>query len=294
MAQIRNRVTNQISKDNKKILFEFFKKIGADVRVNTKAHGHQGFCRAGRIDISKELPPDKFKRVLVHEFAHFSHFKKDENFKNPEMIFDDDFEKYRKELRIITDKVFDFEPQNRMIVQKTSLTAKVKDLRSKIREEYPDFSTVEDFKEFKKYVKKSDAKYLLKYDRVLVKGFFGFSKKILSVDKLDEDFPFMPEAFKNAIIMKSFERKRTRLNSRISKINKYLDTPAELFARFVEAYFFDKENTFKSAPLSSCKFEELLKNNYYPHLKEFFEILNNINGMSNENERSSADKEYQC
>ena len=68
MAEIRDCLT--------KIEFvNYLKSLGIDVHLNTKARGHFGFCTSKRIDISKNLNDEKALQVLLHEFAHFIHFK---------------------------------------------------------------------------------------------------------------------------------------------------------------------------------------------------------------------------
>ena len=54
----------------KKIFIKYLKLIGIDVRTNTKARGHAGFCLGSSIDVDKNLNDKDAFLVLLHEFAH--------------------------------------------------------------------------------------------------------------------------------------------------------------------------------------------------------------------------------
>ena len=124
-------------------------------------------------------------------------------------------------------------------------------------------------REFEKYIKNSDAKYLLKYDRVkLVKGFWRKEYKIYSINTLQQDFSGMPQAFAAYIQLRSYQRKQARISARINKSKKYYSRPTELFARFVEGMFIDRERICEIAPNTAKIFDELLQNGYYKELKE--------------------------
>ena len=60
-----------------------------------------------------------------------------------------------------------------------------------------------------------------------------------------------------------------RISSRINRLNKYYKRPSELFARFVEGLYIDKNFTEALAPTASNRFFELLDEGHYFELKEF-------------------------
>ena len=147
-------------------------------------------------------------------------------------------------------------------------------MQSAIKREYPNFLRSKKFPEFERYIKNSDAKYLVKYDAVkLMKGFFFKKEHILTVKNLENDFPDMPKAFMLYIKLCSMQRKQAKLSRRINKLSKYYETPTELFARFVSGYFMTPETVETVAPIATHKFLKLLENGYYKELKDLFEIF---------------------
>lgn len=273
MAEIRNRI-------DKNIFVRFLKDLGIDVHLNTKARGNAGFCTGSRIDVSKNLSEEKSKDVLLHEFAHYVHYKLEPNMAKThgtlEKLFDTDekliVEEIENELFQITLIVFNGQTTRRIEALKENLGTKIKEEREKIKKYYPNFQCGKKFKEFDRYVRFSSAKYLLKYDRVIVRGGWFTMDTTISVKTIEDDFPKMPEAFVAYIRMKSYERHRNRINSRNARINRYLKQPTELFARFFQFYCSDIEGAKLLAPLSVKKFEKLLEAGYYPCLNDFFSI----------------------
>ena len=61
--------------DLKKFLVNFLREEGVDIRTNTKARGHLGIFREGRIDINKKVDEEEFAEIALHEYAHFIHKK---------------------------------------------------------------------------------------------------------------------------------------------------------------------------------------------------------------------------
>lgn len=265
MAEIGNNIT-------KTALVDYLKSLGIEVHLNTKARGHSGFCTGKRIDVSKNLPDEKVIEVLLHEFAHFIHFKLEPNIIKThgtiEKLFNtDNIKEIENELYQITLLAFDNTQVRKMLTIKEKLNIEIKKVREFIKNDYPNFQSSKKFKEFEKYIKNSKAKYLLKYDRVLIKGGW-FSKDIrLSIQSIDKDFPNMPKAFSSFIKMKSLERRRNRINNRISKINNYLKQPTELFARFFEILYTDETAVKNLAPIAYTRFYNLKEEGYYPFLK---------------------------
>lgn len=266
MVEIGNRISE-------KDFVKYLRSLGIEVHLNTKARGHSGFCTGKRIDVSKNLPEDKIMEVLLHEFAHYVHFKLEPEIVRThgslEKLFcTNDAKALEYELFQITLLAFDNTQIRRLEKIKDSVNQKLKLEREKIKEEYPNFQAAKKFKEFDKYVRHSNARYLLKYDRVLIKGGWFASDTLISVNSLKTDFPTMPDAFVSYIKSKSLERHRNRLNARISKYNRYLKQPTELFARFFQMYCTDYDAVKNLAPKTFSRFEQLLFENYYPFLKE--------------------------
>ena len=56
-------------------LIKYFRSLGIIVHTGTKARGHQGFFLKNRIDISKNIPENRVIPTLLHEFAHYIHYK---------------------------------------------------------------------------------------------------------------------------------------------------------------------------------------------------------------------------
>lgn len=266
MAEIRDGIS-------KTELVKYLESLGIEVHLDTKARGHSGFCTNRRIDISKNLSNERAIEVLLHEFAHYIHYKIEPEITKTagtlEKLFNiKDVKEIENELFQITLIVFDNTPIRKMTAMKDSLSIKIKEERSRIKEIYPNFQTTKKFKEFEKFIKHSNAKYLLKYDRVLIKGGWFKKDNILSVKTIETDFPQMPRAFVSYIKMKSYERRRNRLNARIAKINRYLKQPTELFARFFELFCTDKEAVKNLAPAAYTRFCELKVQGYYPYIND--------------------------
>ncbi len=257
---------------NKNELIEYFKSLGLEVHTGTKARGHQGFFIKNRIDISKNTPENRLVPTLLHEFAHYIHSKIE-----PEMnksggtfkkLFLSENPIYKDELI----KVTNFVDENSLCVKlyehKDRIKSKIKEQEKIIKSDYPNFQRSKKFKEFDKFIRKSSAKYLLKYDRVKVieGGFFSKKTQIYTIDSIETDFPDMPDAFRAYIRLKSLQRKQARISSKINRYRKYYERPTELFARFVEGIYLDREWVEALAPNISKQFFDLLKDGYYMEL----------------------------
>ena len=84
---------------------------------------------------------------------------------------------------------------------------------------------------------------------------------------------------KNSIInyykTKHYEREYSRISAKISKLNRYYQSPSELFARFVEMYYSDLNNIKKIAPNASSEFsKKLLTDKNFCMFNEIDKILN--------------------
>ncbi len=264
----------------KRNVIEFMRNCGIEVKTNTKARGNQGLYQKNRIDLSRNIKEDKAIEVLVHEFAHHIHYKIDRDFVKHggslEKLFDtNDINKIKSELINVT-RLTDKNSRLTVFTQAKEETAKtIAGMQKAIRRDYPNFLRSKKFPEFEKYIKNSDAKYLVKYDAIkIMKGLFFKKEQIYTVKNLENDFPDMPKAFQLYIRLCSMQRKQAKISRRINKLSKYYGKPTELFARFVSGYFMTPETIKTVAPISTQQFNKLLQNGYYKELKDLFEIFN--------------------
>ncbi len=265
----------------KRNIIDFLKSVGIEVKTNTKARGNQGIYLKNRIDISRSLKDDRAIEVLVHEFAHHINYKIDKNFAKTngsiENLFNtSDIKIIKKELVDVTNLIDKNSRLTTFIDAKENVSKTIKSMQYAIKCDYPDFLRSKKFNEFERYIKNSDAKYLVKYDAIrIVKGFFFKKEKILTVKNLEKDFPDMPRAFQIYIKLCSLMRKQSKLTRRINKLNKYYNKPTELFARFVQGYFTHPETISTVAPNTCDRFLELLNSGYYKELKDLFVTFKN-------------------
>lgn len=161
---------------------------------------------------------------------------------------------------------------------KEQIKNKIKILETQIKKDYPLFMRSKKFREFDKFIKKSKAKYLLKYDRVRFITPFLRREEFFSIDNIEKDFPDMPAAFCAYIRLKSAQKKQGRISARINRLNKYYAKPTELFARFVEGLYIDEARVRALAPHSTQRFFELLGEGYYFELKHVFELVERLKG----------------
>lgn len=272
-----------MEKNLKKELIKYFKSLGIEVYTNTKARGHQGFFLKNRIDISKNTKEERIIPTLLHEFAHYIHAKIEPDMArtggNLDVLFN--LSTYQlinsstieKELMQVTSLVDGNSHLLKLKAHKEQIKNKIKILEAQIKKDYPNFMRSKKFKEFDKYIKKSKAKYLLKYDRVKFISPFLRHVEFFSIDNLERDFPEMSAAFCACIRLKSSQKKQARISARLNKLNKYYAKPTELFARFIEGLYIDEARTQACAPHTTQRFFELLESGYYLELKQVFEII---------------------
>lgn len=253
---------------NSKELIQYFKSLGIDVHTTTKARGHHGFFLKNRIDISKNLSESEKTSTLIHEFAHYIHSKLEpdinKNGGTLEILFKTSDTEIKTELLNVTHFVDENSLCKKLEYHKQLVKDEIKKQEQIIKKHYPKFLRTKRFREFEKYIKKSDAKYLLKFDRIkLIRGFWKKDTKIYSTDTIEIDFPDMPEPFAAYIRLKSYQKKQSRISARINKNKKYYLKPTELFARYVQGLFSDKESVERIAPNTTERFYKLLKEGYY-------------------------------
>lgn len=259
---------------NKQELIKYFKSLGLTVHTTTKARGHQGFFLKNRIDISKNTPENRIVPTLLHEFAHYIHSKIEPDMNRTggtlQALFGSD--KFKDELIKVTNFVDENSLYVRLYEHKDRVKAKIKEQEEIIKKYYPKFQRSKKFKEFDSYIKHSNARYLLKYDRVkLVEGgLFKRSAKLYTIDNLEKDFTGMPTAFVAYIRLKSYQKKQSRISARINKYKKYYEKPCELFARLVEGIYLDREWVEAIAPNASREFFDRLNDGFYMELDYIF------------------------
>ena len=254
-------------------LIKYFKSIGLTVHTGTKARGHQGFFLNNRIDISKNISENRFVPTLLHEFAHYIHSKLEPDMNKTggslKILFKSDDPIYKEELIKITNFVDNNSLCVRLYEHKDRVKQKIKEQEIIVKNYYPKFQRSKKFKEFERYIKRSNARYLLKYDRVrlIEGGFFRKTTKLFSIDNIEKDFSDIPPAFAAYIRLHSYQKKQSRISARINKYKKYYEKPCELFARLVEGLYLDREWVEAIAPNVTRQFYDLLGNGYYMELR---------------------------
>ena len=256
MACERNRIIE---------LKEYLSSLGISVNIGkNKARGHKGFFMHSfddyRIDIAKGLPQENIISVILHEFAHYIHYSYDKTLCSLNFIFGDFTDEIKEELIKITVQEIPKNFAEALYTSKSSLNEEIKDIAGKIKKIKPDFKLSETDKSIERNIN-YPLKYLLKYDRV------KFAGKLYSLDKLDEYR--LGEAEILYLLLKSKQRAVKRINSRISKLNRYYNNPTELFARFLDSYYTKSEYTKRTAPIA-CSILTESKNPYIEKLNHIF------------------------
>ena len=260
--------------EKSKDLIKFLRSIGLEVYTSTKARGHQGFYARNRIDISKNISEERFVPTLLHEFAHYIHSQieplMERNGGSLEVIFDDDNKHFYEEELIEVTKFVDKNSKfEKLSAHKKLIKNQIQEYENIIKKHYPKFMRSKKFKEFDKYIKGSNARYLLKHDRVkLITRGFGAKTEIYSIDNIEKDFCDMPEEFAAYIRLKSCQKRQSKISARINRLEKYYSKPTELFARFVEGLYIDEETVQKIAPNSYKRFFDLMNSGYYKELSK--------------------------
>lgn len=268
---------NQTEKDLEQTfaqMTDFVRSLGLCVNTKTKARGHQGFFLQNRIDISANLTNKRKIEVLIHEFTHYIHSKIDSSVLKHhgrlETLFPNaDIKTIEEELIKVT-RFVDTNKSYKLLTERREQTLnEIKTISNVIKQDYPDFKRSYPYQKFERIIKKTDAKYLLKYDLVQVKVMFLTKPKIYSVKTVDSDFPQLDEQVRNYIKLKAKQRTLRKISSRINRLDKYYTRPTELFARFVEALFVDTNAVSEIAPYTYLVFCKELTNNRYLELADF-------------------------
>ena len=171
-----------------------------------------------------------------------------------------------------------------MNIQKEKALKYIKELDNSIKKKHPDFKRSYSYKPIEKIIKKTDAKYLLKYDKVRVKTFLFGTTKDYSIQTVDINFPQFESDIVDYLLLKSQQRLLRRISSRISKLNCYYRRPSELFARFIEGMYIDFGRVDSIAPFAVDRFILLLREGYYRELADFINKFFDIEPASDETE----------
>jgi len=251
-----------VSERNRK-LKNYIEKYGIFVNIGkNKARGNKGFFKYSgssfRIDIANNLSDEGIFSVLVHEFAHFIHYRHDKALKKLDFIFDELTDEMKEELIKITIEEVPKEYASALFTKKDFLKNQIKALAKLIKTDYPDFRLSTTYKSLENSIK-MPAKYLLKYDRI------RFSGRLYTIDTAEADFDLSP-AQSAYIALKSKQRAIARLNARISRLNRYYNSPTELFARLMALYVTDKNKLFKIAPEVGNKLNKAIATGKVPEL----------------------------
>ena len=146
----------------KEELINYFKSLGLNVHTTTKARGYQGFFMKNRIDISKNIPENRAVPTLLHEFAHYIHSTIEPNINKTggtlKTILLSENPAYKNELL----KVTNFVDENSLFIKlyehKERIKGQIKEQEKIIKQFYPNFQRSKKFKDFDKYIKKSNAR----------------------------------------------------------------------------------------------------------------------------------------
>lgn len=265
MADQRNRII-------KLVQFIESQKIQVNICKN-KARGNKGLFKfqnkSFRIDIAKGLTEKEILGVLVHEFAHFIHYKYDNTLESLEFIFNKNYQNLEEELINLTVETIPKDNIKPLFDKKTSIEKDIQILVKDLKQYFPNFKRSEAFLPIETKLSRTPFKYLLKYDRVKVLGMFKI--KYYSINTLNETSNISKDCI-TYLNLKSKQRALKRINSKISRLNKYYNTPTELFARSIEMYIFDKSKTESHAPNVTKIYTQAIKTNKIPMLTSLVDI----------------------
>ena len=246
-------------------LREYLSSLGISVNIGkNKARGHKGIFMQGvnvsRIDIAHNVEKEKIPSVIVHEFAHYIHYQYDKSLKSLDFIFSDFNDDLKEELIQITIEEVPKEFASALYLKKENLNTELKLLINQIRNFYPDFKLTEKNKKIEQRIK-FPFTYLLKYDRVKI------SDKLYSIGNAVAYG--LGDAELLYIKIRAKQRAVRRINSRISRLNKYYNSPSELFARFLDAYYTNSDYAYRIAP-EACSYVQKSTNPYIEALNRIF------------------------
>lgn len=253
MVDKRNRILN---------LVKYIESQGIEVNIGkNKARGNKGYFKTDgkffRIDIAKNQSDEAILKTLAHEFAHYVHYRYDKTLNSLDFVFND-LDMIEEELLSITVELIPKTSVEPFFKAKDKLKSEIKILSDKLKKY--------DFEDLERKIKKTQLKYLLKHDKVKVLE--GIFYKLYSIDELKQESDF--ELY---VILKSRQRALKRINSKISRLNKYYNSPTELFARSFELYVTEPNKLLKIAPNVFKEYENITKSANNTLLSDFVKNL---------------------
>ncbi len=254
-------------------LSEHIKSFGISVNIGkNKARGNKGFFKTDgnsyKIDIRKNLSEEEMLRILVHEFVHYVHYTYDKTLKSLDFIFPDCFDDYYEDLLKLTVDTVPKKFAEELFNQKYSLKNEIDSLSKKIKTTYPNIKLSDKNNHLNKEISRLDFKYLLKYDRVKILS--GFSTKVLSIEDFQSDFPQINPVYYDYLILCSLKRQMNRVNSKISRLNRYYNSLSELLARSFEYYVTEAETMRELTPKLYDYYKYII---YTKKIKEISEMI---------------------
>ncbi|MBQ4114063.1 hypothetical protein IJD34_01525 [bacterium] len=266
MASQRNNLENLIT---------YIESLGIDVNLGkNKARGNKGFFKATsnsyRIDISKSVDTESRLSVLIHEFAHYLHYKNDPTLQSLNFIFEDGFSsKIEEELIEVTVNLIPKKSIEPLFNTKENIETNIRKVKEELKQLFPntDFTTIQE--KLTKIIEKTPYKHLLKHDNVKILNFMSFD--IFSIKNVEQYN--INESCKKYLYLCSQKRALKRINSKIYKLNKYYNSKAELFARSLESFFLNRSVFAQKAPIVNKTYENLINKNKIKMLSEINKIL---------------------
>lgn len=264
MVNKRNRVLE---------ITEYLESLGIEVNIGkNKARGNKGFFKSDgksfRIDVAKNLTEETILKVLIHEFAHFVHYQYDKTLNTLEFIIDKPLNDILiEEMISLTVDSIPKEAAAPYFDAKEKVKKEIKNIVQTLTINYPDFKTSKSIKSIEQKINKTNLKYILKYDRVKV--IENFKSNIYSIQELN----CQDKDVENYLKLKSLQRNLKRINSKITRLNKYYNAPTELFARSLETYITQKELFAKKAPNLLHYYDAAVQQQKVPLIANLCKIL---------------------
>lgn len=255
---------------------QYLQELGIEVNLNkNKARGNKGFFRtegAGyRIDIAKGLSVDEQLSVLLHEFAHYIHFQYDKNLKNLDFIFKDFDEIVLEEMISVTVDSVPKADAIKLFEIKKEIKSEIKSLVQKIKVIHPDFKMTDKNKDIEQKIRSKGLAPMLQHDNVKILSLF--SCKIYRITECEKYFTNEEKILSYYLQLKSKKRALNRINSRISKLNKYFNSSTELFARAFELFFTNRELMMKKAPNVLNAFDTIILKGENKYINKCVDIV---------------------
>ena len=255
-------------------LSEYLASLGITVNIGkTKARGNKGVFLYGssgcRIDVAKNTTEKEQLSVILHEFAHYVHFCYDKSLNSLDFIFNNYTNQIDEELVAVTVASVPKDAAAKFFNQKHDFKNKIKELSLIIKRKYPDYKISESYKPIERKLNMSFL-YLLRYDKVKIWN------TVYSIDNIDK-YSELDTCTVAYLKLKHYQRLVKKINAKISRLNRYYNNKSELFARFIELYFIDRELLLKTAPIATNKMDDVIRNGVIKEFSDIYKILYKIN-----------------